>query len=149
VLQLSDLIKPVVINESINFSKNGTGKLLLTSGWFIPEDWGVWAEDEKATVLLPIPASGAKSIQLEARAFVVPKHPVQTVSIWANGVFIKKVELTKGDQNLIDIPIPAKSLIPGYVSLEFEFLSRARPRDLGYNQDDRYLSMALVSARFR
>ena len=79
----------------------------------------------------------------------MPKHPVQTVAIWANGVFIKKVELTKGDQNLIDIPIPAKSLIPGYVSLEFEFLSRARPRDLGYNQDDRYLSMALVSARFR
>jgi hypothetical protein len=149
VLQLSDLIKRVEINQIINFSKNGAGKLLLTSGWFIPEEWGVWAEDEKATLLLPLPASGAKSVQLEARAFVAPKHPVQTVAIWANGIFIKKVELTKGDQNLIDIPIPAKSLIPGYVSLEFEFLSRARPRDLGYNQDDRYLSMALVSAKFR
>jgi len=149
VLQLSDLIKRVEINQNIDFSINGAGKLLLTSGWFIPEEWGVWAEDEKATLLLPLPVSGAKSVQLEARAFIVPKHPVQTVAIWANGVFIKKVELTKGDQNLIDIPIPAKSLIPGYVSLEFEFLSRARPRDLGYNQDDRYLSMALVSARFR
>ena len=149
VLQLKDLIKQVETNQNIDFSKNGEGKLLLTSGWFIPEEWGVWAEDEKATLLLPLPAAGAKSIQLEARAFVVPQHPVQTVSIWANGVFIKKVELTKGDQNLIDIPIPAKSLIPGYVSLEFEFLNRARPRDLGYNQDDRYLSMALVSARFK
>jgi hypothetical protein len=147
----TELIIPCVPRPSLrhlpfNLNKRNS---LLTSGWFIPEEWGVWAEDQKATLLLPLPASGAKSIQLEARAFVVPKHPVQTVAIWANGVFIKRVELTKGDQNLIDIPIPAKSLIPGYVSLEFELLSRARPRDLGYNQDDRYLSMALVSARFR
>ena len=47
VLELSDLIKRVEINQSIDFSKNGSGKLLLTSGWFIPEEWGVWAEDQK------------------------------------------------------------------------------------------------------
>ena len=99
--------------------------------------------------MLPLPVGGAKTVQLEARAFVTPKHPVQKVSIWANGVFIKTVELTKGDKNFIDIPIPAKPLIPGYLSLDFEFLSRARPKDLGYNEDDRYLSMALVAAKFK
>ena len=147
----TDLIIPCVPHLSqrhlpFNLNKRNS---LLTSGWFIPEDWGVWAEDEKASLLLPLPAKGVKTVQLEARAFIAPKHPEQTVAIWANGIFIKKINLTKGEKNFIDIPIPTKTLIPGYLSLDFEFLSRARPIDFGYNQDDRYLSMALVAARFR
>ena len=148
-LQLADLIKDISLEDVISFGQKDSGKMLLTSGWFIPEDWGVWAEDEKASLLLPLPAKGVKTVQLEARAFIAPKHPEQTVAIWANGIFIKKINLTKGEKNFIDIPIPTKTLIPGYLSLDFEFLSRARPIDFGYNQDDRYLSMALVAARFR
>ena len=138
-------LKPQRINQ-FNFKKRES---LLTSGWFRPEEWGVWAEEESAGLILPLPDKRAKSIEINARAFVNQRHPIQRVSIWADGVFIKQVVLSKGDQNLIDIPVPSKSLNLGYVNLEFQFLDRIRPKDISDNSDDRYLSMGLVSAKFK
>ena len=148
-LKFSDLLPNIKSAELILFNASSTHKSSLSAGWFMPEDWGVWAEGAKAALLLPLPPNGAKFVQINTRAFISSQHPLQRVSIWANGIFIKQVDLKQGDQNLIDIPIPKQALIPGYVRLEFEFFDRIRPMDTSNSKDDRYLSIGLISAIMR
>ena len=148
-LKFSDLLPSINSAELISFNASSNHKSFLSNGWSNPEVWGVWAEDPKATLLLPLPLNGAKFVQINTRAFISSRHPLQRVSIWANGIYIKQVDLKQGDQNLIDIPIPKQVLIPGYVRLEFEFFDRIRPMDISNSKDDRYLSMGLISAIIR
>ena len=175
-LVVSDALLPLEFNSPIKFSRRGTSPEVtkyLKSGWSSDlEDWGTWSNSTMAQlVLMPPKGSTVDSyLLLETRALITPNHPNQLIEIWVNGVLNQKTILTNFDSNKIRINLLDKNnssfdiysmrvteffeSISGLrfnlkpILIEFHFLNPARPKALGYDGDDRLLSIGLISAVF-
>ena len=103
---------------------------------------------------------------------VNPNYPAQNVEIWVNGQFNQIVQLRDPFSNWIYINDPlsssknftniselAKSLYSQLtwfmqlplapIMIEFRYQNPARPKDLGIGEDDRLLSIGLISATLK
>jgi hypothetical protein len=69
------------------------------------------------------------------------------VIIKIKGQEVGEFSLSKAEGNLISLPI-AKHENP-FITVEFEYLDRVRPKDLGIGADRRLLSIGIVSATFK
>ena len=156
--QFSGPPPPISLNERIDFSKGGKGVHYLIGtgaqeimgwGWYHPEPWGVWAAGEKASLILSRPSVGTpKKLVLDFNALISPKHPKQQVKIRANGEGWQTVNMIKATGNLVTIALTQK--IPlNYVELEFVFPDRIMPSQIGMGEDQRLLSVGLVSAVYQ
>lgn len=58
-----------------------------------------------------------------------------------------KFSLTKPEGNLISLPIMNSG--KPFLTIEFEYFDRVRPKDLGMGADRRLLSIGIVSATFK
>jgi hypothetical protein len=77
----------------ISFLPNGNAGFFTGNGWGMTEPWGVWSiGDQTAEVDLTLPASdaGPHVLEADARAFVSPIHPSQTVIVEVNGKEVAK-----------------------------------------------------------
>jgi len=157
-LNLSPM-SPTLVGEKIIFSRGGNGLQYLVGlmgeetyltnwGWTFPEAWGVWSDGNKSKILLPIPVGGASSLIFDARALVSESHPLQKIEININGVLYKQLNLTKGDQNRIEIPITQSYKNQGFLNIEFKFLNAVRPKAVGIGDDERMITLGLMSATF-
>ena len=118
-------------------------------GWGYPEAWGVWAAGERATTVIPLPKGQPVSqLTVVMRALIAPGIPAQKFSLSVNGAPIMTQTLTKAEGNVINIPITDAIANAGFINLEFQLVNRVRPKDIGIGDDDRNLSIGLVSARF-
>jgi hypothetical protein len=145
-------------HQLISFSKGGLGVPFLIDigisdhtdlGWGYPEVWGVWGSGERANVVIPLPKDQTvKQLTLEMRALIAPGVPTQKYSLLANGEAVATQALTKAEGNRIIIPITGSISKAGFLNLEFRFFNRAKPKDMGIGEDNRNLSIGLVSARF-
>jgi hypothetical protein len=137
------------LNQKIEFSDNGNGKFLTAWGWAPPENWGAWADASSSSLTLILP-SGLKNnalLEISARALISNNYPAQRVIVKVGGDAVGEFSLTKPEGNLISLPI-VNSGKP-FVTVEFEYLDRIRPKDLGMGADRRLLSMGIVSATFK
>ena len=139
------------LGSPITFSDNTrTSKSFLIDGWSpITEDWGVWAIGTEARLTIPIPINTKpKKIKLLLRAFVNDLNQYQRIEVIEHGTFINTFHLNKFENNMLIIPITPKIISNGYVDLVFKFDKPISPRHLGIGQDDRTLSIGLVSVIF-
>ena len=90
----------------------------------------------------------ASYVVMDVRAIVNSQHPTSHLNIVVNEKQVQKLNLTQGDQNYITIPITAAIQEAGFLQLDFEFLNPVRPKDIGMGNDDRRLSIGLISATF-
>jgi hypothetical protein len=140
----------VTTNSPIQFSIDWLDRSkYIASGWGERESWGgIWSTQNRATIKLPMPESGAKSISFIANAFVNTIHPKQDVLVFINGQKQGKVLLNKFEGNEFSIPLPqlADTNLP--ITIEFEFPDAASPKSLNLGDDDRKLGIGLKSATF-
>jgi hypothetical protein len=137
------------IGERIDFSRFGKySKVYLDSGWSVPENWGVWSQDKKASITLPLPAQTPKKLIIDAQAFIGGSQTSQDVEILVNGVPQAKATLNKRFGNEIDVLLPASVLNSEKLKLDFLFQSAVSPKSLGIGIDERPLGIGLEALRY-
>jgi hypothetical protein len=124
----------------------------LIRGWAFPEGWGTWSESAQATITLPMPQAPAKTLTLNARAFIAPKHPTQRVVVTFNGQTGSPQTYTLTEEsNQIPIPLPVNAinaLGQKTITITLGFPDKITPKSLGLGDDVRQLAIGIESARF-
>ena len=146
-LQIAALPSEFKVDEVIRFGASSSGRHLLADGWALPEGWGVWSNGKLATIYFPKPQQDTKTLELNLRAFIAPNHPNQEVSVLLDGKLMGTYSLAKGEGNILNIPLSLTA--SNFYKVDFQMHNPIRPVDLGFNQDQRLLGVALVSARFK
>lgn len=146
-LQITALPSELKVGETISFGAANAGIQLLSDGWALPETWGVWSNAKLASVYFPKPQQAINVLELNLRAFIAPNHPNQEVSVLLDGKLMGTYSLAKGEGNVLNIPL--SSTANNFYRVDFQMHNPIRPVDLGFNQDQRLLGVALVSARFK
>lgn len=151
---VASLVPQYTQNTAIEFNR-AAQKLhpyVLLSGWDYPQTWGVWAVDQRAEMVLPLPVINTPKVKdpthlvLEMRALVNSAQPTQQIRISINEQAPISVTLDRDEKNRIDLLLDPKVIEDGYVRLVFELPTARRPKDIGIGDDDRLLSIGLVSA---
>jgi hypothetical protein len=124
----------------------------LVRGWAFPEGWGTWSDSAQATITLPMPQAPAKTLTLNARAFIAPKHPTQRVVVTFNGQTgsHQTFALTE-ESNQIRIPLPVNAISTlgqKTITITLGFPDKITPKSLGLGDDIRQLAIGIESARF-
>jgi hypothetical protein len=165
---------PLQIGEVVEFKNHGNndkGVGYLDAGWAEDlETFGTWSNSTKANLLI-VPPSNFKAnnaLIIQAKAFVTPNHPEQSIEIWVNGKLNQTLQITSPEVQKITIQSPFSinwSNPLKYTSTQlFNLLSKfyniptqeptmiyfvlrnpARPKDLGVGGDDRLLGIGLIS----
>jgi hypothetical protein len=137
------------LGERIDLSRFGKySKVYLGGGWSVPENWGVWSLDKKASLTFPLPAQTPKKLIIDAQAFIGGSQTSQEVEILVNGVPQVKVNLNKRFGNEIEVPLPAYALNSEKLKLDFLFPTAVSPKSLGIGIDDRPLGIGLQALRY-
>jgi len=140
----------VRLGERIDFSRFGKySKVYLGGGWSVPENWGVWSLDKKATITLPLPAQTPKRLIIDAQAFLGGTKTSQLVDIAINGVPQAQVILTKRFGNQIEVPLNSSMMNSGKLKLDFIFPTAIAPKALGIGTDERPLAIGLEAVRYQ
>jgi hypothetical protein len=114
----------------------------------VPENWGVWSLDKKATITLPLPAVTPKKLVIDAQAFIGGTHTSQLIDIAINGVPQAQVILNKRFGNQIEIPLNSSMMNSGPLKLELQFPTAISPKALGIGIDERPLAIGLEAVRY-
>lgn len=146
-LQIASLLPEFKVGEVIEFGATSSGKQLLADGWALPEGWGVWSNAQLTSVYFLKPKQTTNTIELNLRAFVTPNHPRQEITIALDGKVVGTYLLSQGEQNILSIPLTPSA--NNFYKMDFQIHNPIRPIDLGVNQDQRLLGIALVSAEFK
>ena len=137
------------LGERIDLSRFGKySKVYLGGGWSVPENWGVWSLDKKASLTLPLPAQTPKKLIIDAQAFIGGSQTSQDVEILVNEVPQVKATLDKRFGNEIEVPLPASVLNSEKLKLDFLFLTAVSPKSLGIGIDERPLGIGLEALRY-
>lgn len=137
------------IGEPIDLSRFGKySRVYLGRGWSVPENWGVWSLDKRASLTLPLPAQTPKKLIIDAQAFIGGSQTSQDVEILVNGVPQVKVTLNKRFGNKIEVPLPASVLNSEKLKVDFLFSTAVSPKTLGIGIDERPLGIGLEALRY-
>jgi hypothetical protein len=150
-LELTQLAPALEIGQSADFTKAGNGRAnFMLGGWGFTEEWGTWATDQSAKVVLPMPKGDPTKLIIKANAFLNPKHSEQVVDISVNGIRIADHMVLKQDKgNILEIKLPSGSQTVGEpLVVEFRSLNAISPRDAGLGPDERKLGIGLVAIQF-
>lgn len=138
------------LGERIDLSRFGKySKVYLGGGWSVPENWGVWSLDKKASLTLPLPAQAPTKLIIDAQAFISGSQTSQDVEILVNGVPQVKATLNKRFGNEIEVPLPASALNSERLKIDFLFSTAVSPKKLGIGIDERPLGIGLEALRYK
>lgn len=124
----------------------------LIHGWHRQEDWGVWASQREATLVLRRPAAKTGGT-LRLTFMALPQRP--------GGVQMVEVSTSKGDvsgttritnatawQGTMDLAVPDGAFSAGYLQLRIRSANMTSPADMGMSEDTRALGAGLRSIMF-
>lgn len=118
----------------------------MTHGWSTPESWGTWSEGRQAQIVLRITPE-ARSVVIDAMAFILPQHPAQRVVVSLNGEQVLSARLTQAQGNHLQIPISAairqRLAVDDQVTIELQLPDAISPQQLGLNDDARVMGLGL------
>lgn len=118
----------------------------MTHGWSTPESWGTWSEGRQAQIVLRITPE-ARSVVIDAMAFILPQHPAQRVIVSLNGEQVLSARLTQAQGNHLQIPISAairqRLAVDDQVTIELQLPDAISPQQLGLNDDARVMGLGL------
>jgi hypothetical protein len=165
---------PLQIGEVVEFKNRGNndkGVGYLDNGWAEDlETFGTWSNSTTANLLItpPLNFQANNSLIIQAKAFVTPNHPEQTIEIWVGGKLNQTLQITNPEVQKIIIHSPFSrnwsnplkytgthlfNLLSQFYNvptqeptmIHFVLRNPARPKDLGIGDDDRLLGIALIS----
>nr|VFK63754.1 MAG: hypothetical protein BECKUNK1418G_GA0071005_103624 [Candidatus Kentron sp. UNK]VFK70939.1 MAG: hypothetical protein BECKUNK1418H_GA0071006_104325 [Candidatus Kentron sp. UNK] len=133
----------------LTFHLGGNAGEYIGKGWSGGHKSARWINGEKADIrmrLLERPKDDLL-LALKAGGFIAPPaHPETMTEVFANHCLIGRLRFTTSDlqDHLLRLPAPCVEAT-GNLRLEFRNLSPESPRNLGINDDERKLGLALVS----
>ncbi len=148
---------PIKLNQTLHFNRGGDGIQYLMSvglqervlrGWSEPEAWGVWSQGVAAGLAFQMPSPHPKKLVINMKEFVSPLRPAQSIDIYVNGRFLRNVNLTQVEGNQIELMFDGNDKTE-YLAIEFRFRNPEIPKEIGISDDNRLLSIGLVSAKFQ
>lgn len=119
----------------------------IKKGWSKAEKWGegfdvCWSDSSASELFLNLNDSSDYLVSLQVAPFDYPGAPPQTISIYVNEHFTKKLQLAL-EWKLYDFVIPSTQLISGVNRLKFVYGYVKRPCDvMPNNSDNRELGVA-------
>ncbi|MBV4494179.1 hypothetical protein HU715_002320 [Pseudomonas sp. SWRI12] len=135
----------VKLGERQVFSRTNA---MLANGWGRVEDWGTWSEGPEAEVVLRIPPE-ARSLSIEAAAFVQPSHTRQRVEVSINGIAALATQFNRLQDNTLELPLTAAIRetmgADGRVRVRFHLPDAISPKALGLGSDERVMALGLKS----
>lgn len=149
--EIAQLAPDLKINEVVYFTQSGDGRQnYMLGGWGFTENWGTWATDSLAKIVLPMPQGDPSKLIIQANAFLSPGHPSQVVDIAINGVRVAdQTILLKAQDNFLEVKLPRGPKTPGEpVYVEFRSIDPISPQAAGIGLDERKLGIGLVSVQF-
>jgi hypothetical protein len=149
--ELRQLAPTLAIGELAHFTKAGDGRAkYMLNGWGYTEDWGTWAIQQVAQVVLPMPEGDPSKLIIKANAFLSPTHAEQVVDIAVNGARVADhMVLNKAQGNSLEVKLPKGIKTPGEpVLIEFRSLDTISPKSAGLSADERKLGIGLISIQF-
>lgn len=147
-LEISQLAPPMAIGQVVDFTKAGDGRAnFMLGGWGFTEDWGTWATDSLAKVVLPMPNGEPNKLIIKANAFLSSQHTEQVIEVSINGIRIAdQTVLKQAKGNTLEIKLPAGPKPVGEpLLIEFRSLDAISPMAAGLGPDERKLGIGLVS----
>ena len=149
--EIAQLAPDLKLNQIVNFTQSGDGRQnYMLGGWGFTENWGTWATDSLAKIVLPMPHGDPSKLIIQANAFLSPGHSSQIVDISINGVRVAdQTILFKAQDNLIEVKLPRGAKTPGEpIYVEFRSIDPISPQAAGIGPDERKLGIGLVSIQF-
>jgi hypothetical protein len=150
-LELSQLAPALEVGQKVDFTKTGNGRAnFMLGGWGFTEEWGTWATDQSAKLVLPMPKGDPTKIIIKANAFLSPQHTEQVVDIAVNGIRVADhMTLKQARGDILEIKLPRGVKTAGEpVLIEFHSLDAISPKEAGLGPDERKLGIGLVSIQF-
>lgn len=150
-MELKQLAPTLKLRELVQFNKSGNGRAkFMLNGWGYTEDWGTWAIEPAAHLVLPMPDGDPSKVIIAANAFLTPGHPDQKIDIFINGIKVADhLALTKQAGNTLELVLPPGVKTVGKpVNIEFRSINPISPLAAGISGDDRRLGIGLVSIQF-
>lgn len=122
----------------------GRAEHLLGVGWSYSEDWAVWSDTRRASLLLPLDRSVAHELRLEL-------HPQgsQRVQVLVDGR--PAAEFMAEERGIYAVPVPGDDNPhpSGLTRVQFVLPDAARPVDVDGSPDFRLLGVALIGLETR
>jgi hypothetical protein len=138
------------LGERIDYSRFGKySTVYLGNGWSVPENWGVWSLDNKATIKMPLPEKTPSKLIILAQAFIDGSYPIQVVNISINGKDNQSFVLDKRYGNKIEVMLPISIVKMEKLILDFELPSAISPKELGVGSDVRKLAIGLEAIYYK
>lgn len=140
---------PRLVTGSVIDFRGATSDRYLGLGWSGPEPWGRWTEGPRATLRLSAEARSGSDLVLNLRAlaFLGSKRR-QEVVVNVNDLRVGEWIFVEPDVVEKSFRIPASALRPDHIlDIELKIGSPERPRDIGLNDDPRWLGLGLIEAR--
>jgi alginate O-acetyltransferase complex protein AlgJ len=135
---------------SIAFRAGGNYGAFMGEGWSEPEESHVWALGPESSLSLPVPAEGGDhELELDVMGCTPPPHSTsQRLRILLDGTELGNFEI--GLPVTVSCRLPT-SLLSGRSTLELRLLHPdfVSPKEAGFSEDTRFLSIALSALRLR
>jgi hypothetical protein len=153
-LGLRDIKPGVLIGHEYFMGAGGDGVEYLSTGWSLPESWGVWSERGRAVATFPVDARQElpKQVAVHIGALVSQSHPRQDIECRINGVLAKAFSFDSTSAlRWEDISVPDEAIAEiesdQQLKIEFRILNPANPKKLGLSEDTRDLGVAVHHVR--
>jgi hypothetical protein len=134
------------VNQSITPS---TGTLLrdfLENGWSILENWGVWSEARRVTMVLPLASETLPAnLTLDLTSFHAANSDPLKVKISIEGGDRKElVFMPEQPQQSVRLELRQEDLVDGTITVHFNIDNPRSPAALGISADGRKLGIGLT-----
>ena len=119
--------------QELFFGKDGEGESYLVKGWSKPEPWGVWSDERRAELALPLPSPADNlELWLLVGAFLAPGHPEQSADCWINGTFVDTLRFDESHNvQWRRLPVPGQALVmaqqSGVLNVGFDITRPGNP----------------------
>lgn len=133
----------IFFRQDVN--SNFKNYLILKKGWSFPEEKGIWTDGNNATFLINLPKKPDSNLILtiDSLPFLCLKHPMLTVNIIANNIYLGRLNYKLNDfSNIKTIEIPKKIITNDKtLKLEFIFEKSMAPSNVYASTDNRMLGL--------
>jgi GT2 family glycosyltransferase len=135
----------------MQFGCGRQGNAILGAGWSVPEDWGVWSNGRSAVLRLPIPDGGGEwRVALHGSGFVhgLAAGESRGIVVRVGGGVIADWKCAPEAPAVCATFVVAAAGASDGVALELDFPNAVSPAELGGNDDNRLLGLALERVAF-
>jgi hypothetical protein len=139
----------IEIGQQVEFGVDHDNRALI-SGWSVPEPGGIWSLGKHAAigfVIAGLSATDNPVLLLEGMAFVVPRHPEQTVEVWLAEKKLNEVTL-RNPQNKFTVALEGVAISDGTpIILSLRLPDAIVPGEVTISNDPREVAFRIKSFR--